>query len=197
MRAYLTILAVCVLPLVASRSAVAAPDELMACTKLAIKVSKLDPMSGTLEFKCEAPGGGFALPPSPLISQYGVNLTIRDLGGTVYVFPPDNIGPTGSGWSVIGDPSSPKGYRYRRPSKTSPCSLLSVTAKQITGKCRAIIGPGALPFAGEAGLSLYFSGGGDTATKYCAQFGGTDVRNDARTLIRKGAPAPAVCPAIF
>src|SRR2546427_212225 len=59
-------------------------------------------------------------------------------------------------------------------------ALLKIVAKPATTT---------FPLAGEAGVVL--TSGAD---RYCAEFGGTTLRNDAGFVKRKDAPAPASCP---
>jgi len=46
------------------------------------------------------------------------------------------------------------------------------------------------PFTGDVGIVLSLG----LTDRYCAQFGGDEVRNDATLTKRKNAPAPGACP---
>ena len=46
------------------------------------------------------------------------------------------------------------------------------------------------PFAGDVGIVVSLG----AADRYCARFGGEDLKNDATLTRRKNAPAPAACP---
>ena len=66
-----------------------------------------------------------------------------------------------------------------------------MTPRVVKAKCKTILGGGVLPVAGDVGILLGIAGSGTT---YCAQFRGTESRNDERAVVRKNAPAPAACP---
>jgi hypothetical protein len=121
------------------------------------------------------------------------SVQIRDLGSTLYVAA---WVLTQGGWSGIGNPAGSKGFRYRNASANAPCRVVVVTTKQISGTCRANIGPGNLPVVGDVAMRLHFAGDAADSRDYCAQFGGTPVRNDAAALLRKDSPAPASCPPV-
>jgi hypothetical protein len=99
--------------------------------------------------------------------------------------------PAGSGWSALGNPAGSTGYKYRGAGTiTDPCKLVLVKRKIIKGVC---IGSGVTltpPFTGDVGIILSLG----TTDRYCAQFGGDDVKNDATLTKRKDAPAPEACP---
>ena len=197
MRTPLIIVVVLALSALTSRLALAAPDVLVPCKKLLVKVDKIDPMSGTVKFVCKAPKGvSFALPQftsSPVDGSFGTGLQIRDLGSNLYIAA---WVLTQGGWSGMGNPAGSKGFRYRNHSAGAPCRVVVVTTKRITGNCRANIGPGTLPVVGDVAIRLHFAGDAADSRDYCAQLGGTGVRNDAAALLRKDSPAPAICPPV-
>ena len=45
-------------------------------------------------------------------------------------------------------------------------------------------------FSGDVGIVLSLG----ATDRYCARFGGDEVKNDATMTKRKGAPAPGACP---
>ena len=173
------------------RPAFAAPDELMPCKKLSVNLKRIP---NEVTFICKAPKGvSFGLPTgtsSPVTN--GMSLLIRDLGSDLYIVPGASV-PSG-GWTGIGNPAGSKGYRYRNKAYDAPCRAVVVKPKQVTGTCRVAMGPGNLPVVGDVGMTLSFIGNPADSVNYCAQFGGTTVRNDATSLLRKNSPAPATCP---
>ena len=62
--------------------------------------------------------------------------------------------------------------------------------KVIKGVCKGTGVTLTPPFTGDVGIVLDLG----TTDRYCAQFGGDEVRNDATLTKRKNAPAPATCP---
>jgi hypothetical protein len=71
-----------------------------------------------------------------------------------------------------------------------PCVEVKLRPNLIRVRCRSATAPG-LPYAGNAGVTLTVGTGPDN---YCAEFGGTVIRNDPNIMLRKDAPAPGVCP---
>jgi len=197
MRTPLAIIAVLALSIVRSPLALAAaPDEPIACKKLVVRTNKLGSSSGTIDFLCKPTGSDFVLPAGMAdpTQSFGMTLFIRDLGSSLYIAPA--WGLEAAFWTALGTPPGSKGFRYVNKIPNAPCRSLLVTPKQIKGtKCRAEMGLGTLPVVGDVLLNLYFHGT-DSQT-YCAQLGGTDVRNDIGALIRKNSPAPVTCPPLF
>src|SRR5262245_39697397 len=190
-RAFLTVLAV-VAPALVQRTALAS-DQLIPCKTLSVKLHPADPTLAAVKFTCRANGAAFALPDSqhaPTTNGLGASLLARDLGSGLYVVP-GVVLPT-AGWTGSGTPPGAKGYRYH--SNDGGCRSVVVTAKQVKAKCSAPVTAGTLPAEGDIAISLSFlSPVALPADRYCAQFGGTVLRNDDRTLRRKDAPAPADC----
>jgi hypothetical protein len=192
MRIPLTLTAVLALLALSSGSVFAAPDELMSCKMLSVKVKNVKGMG--VKFVCKAPKSGFALPQGSAdpTAYFGMSLLIRDLGSDLYIVPGNSL-PT-SGWTGLGNPPGSRGFRYKNTAFDAPCRVVKVTTKEVSGTCRLLLGPGSLPVVGDVGMTLAFVGNGDDSKNYCAQFGGTNVRNDEAVLIRKNAPAPDSCP---
>ena len=71
-----------------------------------------------------------------------------------------------------------------------PCRIVLVREKVIKGVCHGSGVTLTPPFTGEVGIVLTLG----TTDRYCAQFGGDEVRNDATLTRRKNATAPEVCP---
>jgi hypothetical protein len=65
-----------------------------------------------------------------------------------------------------------------------------VKQKAIKGVCKGAGVTLQPPFTGEAAIVLSLG----TTDRYCAQFGGDEVKNDATLTKRKNAQAPAMCP---
>jgi hypothetical protein len=118
----------------------------------------------------------------------GGTLEIVDTGaagtGVTYPLP-------ASGWAALGTPPDSYAFKYKGAgSAGDPCRLVLIKQNLVKFVCKGIGTTVPQPFSGEAAVVL--SIGSDNA-QYCGSFGGTSVRNDGRTLIRKDAPAPAAC----
>ena len=95
-------------------------------------------------------------------------------------------------WRALGNPPGSKGYRYRGfGNDEDPCRTVVLTPRGIRATC-GDRGEGAItldpPFDGAAAVVLTV---GDD--RYCAEFGGTDLRNDETLLKRSRAPVPGGC----
>ena len=131
-------------------------------------------------------GGGVGSADDPTVG--GGSLRVRSVVGS---FDDTYPMPTGS-WSVIGDPSNAKGYRYKDPDQANGPIRVAILRN---GKLIKAVGKG-------AGLNHTLAGNPDpvdvvlqTGTKkYCMTFGGT-VRFTASLLFNaKDAAAPGACP---
>jgi hypothetical protein len=191
-RAFLTALAV-VAPALVQRTALAS-DQLIPCKTLSVKPHPADATHATVKLPCKATGALFALPDpqnAPTTNGLGAGLVARDLGSNLYILP--GIPLPSAGWSGSGSPPGAKGYRYHSKDKVG-CRSVVVTPKQVKAKCFTFVTAGTLPVVGDVGISLGFlSPVALPADHYCAQFGGTVLRNDERALRRKDALAPADC----
>ena len=89
----------------------------------------------------------------------------------------------------LGNPPGSTGWKYHAPPTSDLCRVV-LKAKHIKIACKNdpsyALTP---PYAGSMGVVLTV---GDQ--RYCAEFGGTTVQNDASGFKRKNAPAPAACP---
>jgi hypothetical protein len=135
-----------------------------------------------------ATGDTFA-PPSVNPVAVGGSLRIFDTASTAG---DDTYGlPAGSGWKGLGNPVGSKGYKYKGAGTPSdPCKVVLVKPTVIKGVCRGTgvaLTPG---FSGDVGIVLSLG----ATDRYCARFGGDEVRNDATLTKRKNAPAPGACP---
>jgi hypothetical protein len=94
-------------------------------------------------------------------------------------------------WKGIGNPPGSKGFKYKGiGTLADPCKVVLVKPKVIKGICR---GPILTPDPPHPGVVPVQVGANDLSDRYCAEFGGTDVKNDPSQLKRKGAPAPSGC----
>jgi hypothetical protein len=116
----------------------------------------------------------------------GGSLEIRDsTGGSVVTF-----GLSGSNkWRGLGNPPGSKGYKYRGAgSGSEPCKVVLLRGSVIKFVCFGAGPDPMLPFGGTSQITLR------TGTdSYCAEFGGTETKNDDVLLKRKDAPAPPSC----
>ena len=98
--------------------------------------------------------------------------------------------PAGS-WKGLGSPAGSKGYKYKGAGTPSdPCKVVLLKPTVIKGVCKGAGIALTTPFAGEVGIILSLG----TTDRYCASFGGDEVKNDGTLTKRKNAPAPVDCP---
>jgi hypothetical protein len=133
-------------------------------------------------------GEAYVLPSIDVVAQGG-RLRFFDTG---HIAGDDTYNlPAGSRWRGLGRPPGSNGYRYRGDGNAAdPCRVVVIKERLVKASCR---GPSVRlrpPFAGGVGIVLSLG----TADRYCAQFGGDTVRNDATITKRKNAPAPEACP---
>jgi len=94
-------------------------------------------------------------------------------------------------WKGLGNPPGSKGYKYKGDGTLAdPCKVVLVKPKLVKGICK---GPTLTPDPPHPGTVPIQVGAADVSDRYCAEFGGTEIRNDASLLKRKDAPAPASC----
>jgi hypothetical protein len=132
-------------------------------------------------------GATFTLPTANPVTGGG-SLRIFDTSSTAG----DNVYtlPLGASWKGLGNPAGSKGYRYMGAGTPSdPCRAVIVKEKVIKGVCRGSGVTLTPPFTGDVGIVLRVG----TTDRYCAQFGGDEVKNDATLTKRKNAPTPAAC----
>lgn len=99
-----------------------------------------------------------------------------------------------AGWSGLGNPAGSKGYKYKgKDDPGSPCSVVLVKEKVIKAICKGTAVAFTPPFDGNLGANLAIPSGTTAALRYCAELGGTDLKNDATQLKRKDAPSPVQC----
>jgi hypothetical protein len=94
------------------------------------------------------------------------------------------------GWSALGSTPGARGYRYRGAGTADdPCIRVLIRKRVIKAVCRGAGVTLANPVSGDLNVALTI---GTASDRYCAEFGGAEVRNDA-ALRRKDAPPPAAC----
>ena len=168
---------------VVSSHAIEEPDELMPGRSLTIKAAQI------IRFVSKPTIGTFALPGAghePTTG--GAELHVADVGPgfheAVFSLP-------AAGWQALGAAGSPKGYRYRGTGSSSdPCKVVQIRRNVVKAVCRSTDGL-SMPVSGEIGIRLEVAA---VAKRYCASFGGMEVRNDSTAVKRKDAPPPPVCP---
>lgn len=119
-------------------------------------------------------------------------------GGDVNVFDTDSSGSltdslTGGTWDALGsDPLNPTGYKYKNTLAPVGGAVKLIIVKPAVIKIIAK-DDGSLngPIGGNLGVELFLG-----TDKYCAEFGGTTIKNQVGLFKRKDAPAPAVCPVV-
>jgi hypothetical protein len=93
-----------------------------------------------------------------------------------------------------GSPAGSRRYNYKGAGTPSdpcdPCKVVLV--KKTVRKAVCKVGGITLmpPFDGDIGIVLSLG----TTDRYCVQFGGDEVKDDATLTKRKDALAPAACP---
>jgi hypothetical protein len=156
------------------------------------RVTIVKPLS-LAKFVTKPPTGDTFAPPTADPVVDGGSLRIFDSGTTAgddtYSLPAGGVPPLG--WKPLGNPPGSKGYKYKGAgSPSDPCKIVLVKQKIIKGVCT---GPGVTlipPFSGDVSIELSLG----TTDRYCAEFGGGEVANDATITKRKDSSAPAACP---
>ena len=98
---------------------------------------------------------------------------------------------TSVGWKGLGSPAGSNGYKYKGAGTPGdPCKIVILKEKVIKGVCKGSGVTLTPPFAGDVGIVLTVG----TTERYCARFGGDEVRDDATLTKLKNAPAPGACP---
>jgi hypothetical protein len=162
------------------------PDQLVPGRLVVIRNGKL------AKFVARAPAGApFDLPDAG-------NAPTTE-GGNLQVFDDHPFRPVSAtfalpsaGWKGLGLPAGSSGWRYRGAgSAGDPCRVVLVKGTVVKAVCKGTAVTLLTPFLGQVGIVLTV---GTDSKRYCAVFGGEDIRNDTTVLKRKGSDAPVVCP---
>ncbi|MFN8641985.1 MAG: hypothetical protein U0802_10115 [Candidatus Binatia bacterium] len=166
--------------------AVTDPDELIPGKKVSVKPAKLAKVLSK---------GTFAFPSASNDPTIG--------GGSLRIFDTILNGGAGdntynlpaAGWSGLGSPPGAKGFKYKGAGTGSdPCKVVLVNAATIKAVCKGTGVTLTTPFAGDVGVILTL---GPASKRYCATFGGTNLKNDAKLTKRKDALAAGTCAAVL
>jgi len=135
--------------------------------------------------------GTFALPTGGDVpTTAGGSLLIRDLGDPMNA---NTYSLPSGGWKGLGNPAGSKGYKYKGAGSVSdPCKVVLIKTNIVKAVCKGTGVTLDTPVtAPPAEVAVNLSSG--PGTSYCAEFGGTEVKNTANILKRKDAPAPSAC----
>src|SRR5262245_50024819 len=90
-------------------------------------------------------------------------------GENTYALPAAN-------WKGLGNPAGSSGYKYKGAGTPGdPCKIVLVKEKVIKAVCKGADVSFALPMVGNEAIVLSI---GATPDRYCAEFGGTLVKNE-------------------
>jgi hypothetical protein len=138
-----------------------------------------------------------ATPPAPLPAigpndpvNAGGSVLFRDLGNSSnfnsYTLP-------AGGWKGLGNPPGTKGYKYKGAGGVGdPCRVVLVKEKVIKAVCKGPDVTMTTPVTDPPAVVAVNIGAG-TDNNYCAEFGGTQVKNTVSVLKRKNSGAPSAC----
>jgi len=124
-------------------------------------------------------------------------------GGTLHIFDTvlnggagDNTYPLpAGGWTGLGNPPGAKGFKYKGTGEAgNPCKVVIIKETTIKAVCKGIDMTLTPPFAGEVGVIMTL---GTDSKRYCATFGGTNLKNDVKITKRKDAPPPGTCASVL
>jgi len=119
---------------------------------------------------------------------FGGSLTVTDLGDSIGFATPLPTQPAPMGWKGLGNPAGSTGYKYKGAGTlVDPCKIVLVKESVIKFVCKddQLLNP---PLAGNSGIVLALGN-----ENYCAEFGGTEIKNVAGLFKHKDAPPPAAC----
>ena len=154
------------------RPAHADPDEPIGCKIGIVKAGKLSKMV------CR---GGFSLPSTPATTTGGA-VTFRDLGGGSMTYP-----LPAAGWKGLGNPPGASGFKFHDLN----CPAVLVKTNVVKAVCKD---PNTLPLPLGTDLFVTLALPASTPTKrYCAQFGGIQMKNSPTIFKAKEAGPPASC----
>jgi len=131
--------------------------------------------------------------PAPLSSGdptlTGGSLAVADTGDSNGFFTALPVQAAPLGWKGLGNPAGSSGYKYKGTGTGGdPCKIVLVKETVIKFVCKddQLLNP---PLTGNSSIRLQL--GADQ--NYCAEFGGTEVKNVTGLFKHKDAPPPASC----
>jgi hypothetical protein len=160
------------------------------------KISVIKPLKlGKFTSKSSA---GFTLPATGGAEDPTLN------GAEILMFDSDSPGAgsfthilPAAGWSALGNPPGSKGFKYKGSLiGDSVCKVAMIKKGVIKGVCKGAI-PIYPPIDGNAAFIIGVPNGTvSAAIRYCAEFGGTEKKNDTKIFKHKNAAAPGSCPVL-
>jgi len=121
----------------------------------------------------------------------GATLSFQELGGDSAAISTDL---PAAGWKGLGNPAGSKGFKYKGAgSGSDPCKVVLIKEKIVKAVCKGTGVTLTTPVTAQpAEVAVNLSVG--TGTSYCAEFGGTEIKNTSTILKRKDATAlPSAC----
>jgi hypothetical protein len=161
------------------------PDALIPGKKVIVKPGKIAKVlsKGTFTF------------PSPANDPTVEGGTLR-IFDTIFAGAGDNTyALPASGWSGLGNPPGAKGFKYKGAgSGSDPCKVVLVKDTTIKAVCKGSGVTLTTPFSGDVGVILTL---GTDSKRYCATFGGTELKNDVKITKRKDALPAGTCAGVL
>jgi len=120
----------------------------------------------------------------------GATISFRELGGDAEI----SASLPAAGWKGLGNPAGSKGFKYKGAgSPTDPCKVVLIKANIVKAVCKGAGVTLTTPVTAQpAEVAVNLSVG--TGTSFCAEFGGTEIKNTSTILKRKDATAlPSAC----
>ena len=171
-------------------------DTPVACKRLQIRTSRIDPTLVRLRWTCPVQSATLPLPSPTAEPTAGIGtLFLTNAAGTQYL---GVYSLPRAGWRKLGTPTNPKGFRFNGfvsgADRVIKCRV-AISPTGLSANCTVFVNP-SLPVAYPLAVTLTTLGESDQQ-RYCAEFGGTEQSNNAQGLVRIDAPAPAACPALL
>jgi len=121
----------------------------------------------------------------------GGSLLIRDLGDPMNA---NTYNLPAAGWKGLGNPAGTKGFKYKGTGSVSdPCKVVLIKTKIVKAVCKGTGVTLTTPVSAQpAVVAVNLSSG--PGTSYCAEFGGTEIKNTTTLMKRKDATTlPSAC----